>query len=355
MVQSERSGSIPRERAFQDFHKQAGLKPFAPEFLDSLIATMRYSECLTERIHAWGRWRAWGNSSLYAVSDWDAGRPLDQLDCIIELAWFKAGKPVEWVIGAPEHVREAERNTGRSLKGQYSRAFARLVSERRLEIKGRKIYPVVSPDNLEVKPKVAGSSNFQGDEEFMKWWEVADSSNFQAFKVAWTTFVEARKVARNAYRQYQETATPEPPIIIPVKVVSNTAAADGPEQQPAAAVLSGPTADETATVHEAMSRYGPCDLDTAERVIENSRQECPDVSADEVVQMIVEKGRNITRSTQRPIGLLFSIVPKGFRGYRRPEPTPPSSPVEPVCKLCADTGWLGDIVGVEACSCKNSS
>jgi hypothetical protein len=102
-----------------------------------------------------------------------------------------------------------------------------------------------------------------------------------------------------------------------------------------------------------MSQHGSCDPDTAERVIMNSRQECSDASAAEVVQMISEKGRSITRSTKNPIGLLVSIIPKGFRGYRRPEAIPLASlPVEPVCKLCGDSGWIGEQVGDwQPCTC----
>jgi hypothetical protein len=315
------------------------MKPFAPEFHDSLIATMCYSECLTERIYAWSRWRAWANSSLFAASDWFEHRqPLDQIDCIVDLTWFKEGKPVDWVTGAPGSVRIPAREAAQQLKGQYSRAFAQLRFEGRLEFRDRKIYPVISPPTSKSNASDAEFSNWRDDPGFLEYWRVAEFSNFQAREDAKRQLAQAQKllreqdrVAESAYREYRKTATSKAPILISVKVVSNTAAANGSEPEtttepePAAAVAPLPaTPEETIAVQEAMNRYGSCDPDTAQRVIMNSRQECPDASVTEVVQVISEKGRNITGSTKNPIGLLVSIVPKGFRGYRRPEPANPN-------------------------------
>ena len=358
------TGVGARDRAFQEFHKLAGMKPFAPEFLDSLIATMRSSECLTERIYAWSRWRAWANSSLFAASGWFEHRqPLDQIDCIVDLTWFKEGKSVDWVTGAPESVRIPAREAAQQLKGQYSRAFAQLRFEGRLEFRDRKIYPVVSPASPKSNGPDAEFSNWREDLEFLKYWAVAEFSNFQAREDAKRQLAEAQKllraqdrVAEAAYREYLKQATPEPPILISVKVVSNTATTDGPEQQPsqqepAAAVPLPPTPEEITRVQEVTSRYGSCDPDTAERIIVNSRKEYPDASAAEVVQMISEKARSIKRDTESPIGLLVKIVPRGFRGYRRPDPDPPPSPpIEPACKLCGDSGWVGQ-TGAELRPC----
>jgi len=322
-----------------------GSKPFAPDFIDSLTATMRFSESLTERIYAWVRWRAWGNSAQFAATDWakDRQRPLDQIDCIVDLRWFEEGKPLEWITGAPESVRTPARENTETRRAQYSRGFGRLEDEGRIEFKGRKIYPVVSPTPQKSAASRAEISNFRTDSEFLAHWKDTEFSNFLAREHAKQQLAEAQKLLREhdriaeaAHRKYRQSATSDEPILMSVKtvVITATAEAPSPDPEPAAAAVpppSGPqiqtahrrppdswepTTDEVAEVRTALAPFGPADFETAERLIVRCRQKCPDATAPEVAQMISEKSPSITRNTQNPIALLMKIVPPAFEGYR---------------------------------------
>ena len=55
----------------------------------------------------------------------------------------------------------------------------------------------------------------------MAWWKVAGTSDFLEFQKAQKRYIDAKKVARNAYRQWLVSATSEAPIIIGV-IPSNT-------------------------------------------------------------------------------------------------------------------------------------
>jgi len=78
--------------------------------------------------------------------------------------------------------------------------------------------------------------------------------------------------------------------------------------------------DETSEIQEVLLTYGPCDPDTARRLIQRCRDRVPDATADEVAQKIFECARNIDRGTRKPVGLLLDIVPKSFENYKRQPP-----------------------------------
>jgi hypothetical protein len=227
-----------RDQVFREFHKQVGGKPFAPDFIDSLITVMRATEdaCWTEQVWAWQRWRSWANSSKYAVSDWNPDKAwyLDQLDCCLDLWWLQQGRDVKWIDGLSRQAREDYRKDFRrkrdereypdlvALKYPINRAFSQLQSRGNLDFEGRKIYSLVSPTTKSTSPKVAGPRNFSfDDEDFMSWWKVAGPRNFSDFQEARERYNEAKKVARSAYRKYLDHKTFEDPILIE-KITSNT-------------------------------------------------------------------------------------------------------------------------------------
>jgi hypothetical protein len=231
----------PRERAFFEFHRDTGLKPFGPEFTSSLIATMRRSRCHSERIYAWHRWRAWGNSSKYPVTHWDKTRAalLDQIDCAVELEWFREGRTVESVINAAPEERETARKQMESRKGRYSRCHARLRQQGRLAFDGQRYYAVISPDATPEPAKndssvaVTGNWNdlsysfYSTDKNYLQWMGSADApvavtGNWEALEKARNARAEAEKQIRNAlkavrndYRNYLQRATGgEPDLIV---------------------------------------------------------------------------------------------------------------------------------------------
>jgi hypothetical protein len=226
-----------RDQVFREFYKQVGSKPFAPEFIDSLIAVMRATEgaCWTEQVWAWQRWRSWANSSKYAVSDWDPDKAwhLDQIDCCLDLWWLQQGRDVKWIEDQSRKARAEYRKEFRktpkeslypdlvNLKYPVNKAFASLRSRGNIDFEGHRIYSLVSPPKVSSGKKVAGTSNFSGDKKFLAWWKVAGTSDFLEFQKAQKRYIDAKKVARNAYRQWLVQATSEAPILIE-KIVDNT-------------------------------------------------------------------------------------------------------------------------------------
>src|SRR5262252_3434082 len=172
--------TIKRDKVFADFHRSVGLKPFGPDFLDSLAAVMKHSACLDEAVWAWVRWRSWGNSSVHCVDHWNPrqARFLKQLDCIVDISSLRAGLSFEDLTKMTGAEREAERSSPLvdRLKSQFSRAFAAVEARGNIRFDGQKIAALVEPAEPKAK-KVAGSSNFSGDKAFMEWWKVAGSSN----------------------------------------------------------------------------------------------------------------------------------------------------------------------------------
>ena len=102
----------------------------------------------------------------------------------------------------------------------------------------------------------------------------------------------------------QVLATPKPP---------------SDQQQQSESPIPIPT-DETTQVQEVLLTYGPCDLDSARRLIQRCRDKVPDATTDEIAQKIFECARNIDRGTRKPVGLLLDIVPKSFENYKRESP-----------------------------------
>lgn len=227
-----------RDQVFKEFYKQVGSKPFAPEFIDSLIAVMRATEgaCWTEQVWAWQRWRSWANSSKYAVSDWNPEKAwyLDQLDCCLDLWWFQQGREVKWIEGQSRKAREEYRKDFRrdpedrqypdlvALKNPVNNACAKLRLRGNLDFEGRKIYSLVSPPAQLPTPKITWTNDFHRQEAaFLEWWKITWTNDFQEFEEARKRYNEARKIQRAAYQRYLDQKTSEAPIIIGV-IPSNT-------------------------------------------------------------------------------------------------------------------------------------
>jgi hypothetical protein len=251
-----------RERAFHEFRKRIGTRAgdgklivpaFGPEFHDSMVRVMASPPrvaCLTERYWAWVRWRAWCNSSEFAVSSWDNDPrepqyALDQTDAALDIWWFKHGRPAEWVEGAPRKFRDHERQRKevQHFKARISEAAAKVEARGSYKSKTGKLYAVVSPLDGDSAPKpppaVAGSSNrYLSDKDFLTWWSVAGSSNYQAFLDARSAFNEARRVARSAYREYVAQATPAAGILIDVIALPNAGNRAAPAGKQAATPIT---------------------------------------------------------------------------------------------------------------------
>ena len=227
-----------RDQVFREFYKQVGSKPFAPEFIDSLIAVMRATEgaCWTEQVWAWQRWRSWANSSKYAVSDWNPEKAwyLDQLDCCLDLWWFQQGRDVKWIEGQSRKAREEYRKDFRrkpedrefpdlvGLKQSVNLAFVKLRFRGNVDFEGRKIYALVSPPAAPPIPKITRTTDFHSqDKEFLEWWKITWTTDFQEFEEARKRYNEARKIQRAAYQRYLDQQTSEAPILIE-KIIDNT-------------------------------------------------------------------------------------------------------------------------------------
>jgi len=98
-------------------------------------------------------------------------------------------------------------------------------------------------------------------------------------------------------------------------ISSNSDIAAAAAEPPAAAV---PT--EAEQVQKALAEYGPADLETARRIIGDSRKQFPQATSTEIIRMIHEKAAG-RRNVRTIVGLLVLIVPKGFEGYQR-KPVP---------------------------------
>ena len=136
------------------------------------------------------------------------------------------------------------------------------------------------------------------------------------------------KAAAAAVPEVQVLASPKPP---------------SDQQQQSESPIPIPTG-ETTQVQEVLLTYGPCDLDSARRLIQRCRDKVPDATTDEIAQKIFECARNIDRGTRKPVGLLLDIVPKSFENYKR---QPPETGREIESKIAAwkkavDEDWETD-------------
>ena len=123
-----------RSQLSEAFRKRTGSQPYTPYLAGALLRTMVSAPSLSERVYAWLLWRSVGNASEYAVSDWNPkfAKPLDQIDCALDLAWLEQGKSLDWVEKLTEEYREKARTEGSperplnlKLKQRISEAFAR--------------------------------------------------------------------------------------------------------------------------------------------------------------------------------------------------------------------------------------
>jgi len=223
--------SADRKKIGEEFHRRTGLKPFSPEFVESMVAVMRDPRsCLSERVFAWSKWRAWFNSSEHAVSDWDPAiaKPLDQVDAALDLAWFQEGRPIEWVEGMPENYRTRAREPGTPERppkvkdpARMSEAFTKNDGRGTVICQGRKVIPVISPRQAQPS-KLRIPATFRTDKEFLTWDKLANSRKFEDWQLARKRIFEEDKLARIRYRMFKSRATSEAANLIDVMPLPNT-------------------------------------------------------------------------------------------------------------------------------------
>lgn len=209
--------TITRDQVFAEFHARTGLEWFAPDFLNSLWKVMRdRSAGLAERVWAWHRWRANGNSSESPVSDWNPAyaKKLRQSDCAIDLEWLAEGQSLEWVEKADVKLRAAKlaAMNWKGLKGYYGRAFKENRQRGLLDRKGKTVYtapscPLDPPAEKVAYPGYFSPKSFSSNKEFLEWYKVAYPGYFQAWEAAETARREAREVAQASYREWLNQAT----------------------------------------------------------------------------------------------------------------------------------------------------
>lgn len=218
-----------RRHAFDAFAERVGRKRYGPEFVDSLVQTMRipagYID-LDEQVWAWTRWRSWCNSSETARSSWHSdGWDLDQIDCALDLHWFQTGREVRDIEDASRQERAEARLLPevRKRKSSVCRAFAKVEARGHVDLSRGRIYaaisPQFSPQVVEKLKLVADVSNYDlSDPNFVAWLQVADASNLlNDMKQAEKALAAVRKVARARYREFQASGSPAVAILIDVK------------------------------------------------------------------------------------------------------------------------------------------
>ena len=254
---------VSRNKVFNAFLERTGIQQFSPEAITSLHGTMVRAECMTERLHAWAKWRAWANSSEYAVDHWmtDRARPLDQIDAAVDLRWLEEGRSLREVVNAPATDRQAARLLVAPNRAFISRQFAQLEEEGRIEFRGHKIHPVIDP---QTKPKPKPKSDVTiSDEDFQAWMRTQHFGEFEAWQAelderarAQRKLREREKLLEPRLREFkalkvtvtqsagtqangvtrdgtsEERPTSDDPIIIGVKLASNKLASQDPEPDP---------------------------------------------------------------------------------------------------------------------------
>jgi hypothetical protein len=277
------------------------------------------------------------------------------------------------------------------MKGEFSRKIRRLIRQRILSFDGEAFYLEPNPTPYrpsEGDPEVISIRNWNVAGIVVRTHNLPSDPDARIEAQNWldevnTGYNNELKGLRTRNRKLLRQGCLERGILISEKIEktrTTTTAVNGSEPQPAAAAAAAvvvlppppeptpeplpdsppkppePTLEEITHVRNALAEFGNATFATAELVITRSRQECPDATAEEVARSISETGKGFNRTVQRPIGVLVATVPKGFRGYRRPPPTPSlSPPVEPACKLCGDSGYLGNIVDEKhRCPCRSS-
>ena len=239
------------------------------------------------------------------------------------------------------------------MKGNVSRAIARLEEVGSIRFgdtipggRGAKVmYPIQEPPLQSRKSELSVLTTLVWHigtrvvctEDFKHLDEVACAELKTELDVASTQWLSDLKAARTKADQLVVQALSRRGIIIEKSLKSRKeeAAAAIPEVQVLASpkppsdqqqqselrpspAPSPPT--KRAKFRKSFSTYGPCDLDSARRLIQRCRDKVPDATTDEVAQKIFECARNIDRGTRKPVGLLLDIVPKSFENYKRESP-----------------------------------
>ena len=202
-----------RKRRSDIFFAETGNRPYSPEFIRSLIQTMRDPDaCYTERVWAWNRWVAWGNMSRTPVSHWDPGKafPLGQNDCALDLLWFLEGKKVSEIQDASLENRKKEYPRVRHLKNPTSRAHANLQARGLIDIQGHRTYLRDDPpaDQEQFGPGSRDKSDFKRDQfhkdsAFIKYLTDSGSRDWDEWETAKKRYIEARQAMRSRYRKWR--------------------------------------------------------------------------------------------------------------------------------------------------------
>jgi hypothetical protein len=122
-----------------------------------------------ERVMAWILRRSWGEYVLYAIKD--DGQPAFQVDCAREL-------------------RVDKRRVAAAVDYYKSRGY--------LEVRGKLLYPVISPVLASPPPNDKKSGEYR---TFLEQWKVAHSADFEELKVARSTVKRITKVLLSDYKK----------------------------------------------------------------------------------------------------------------------------------------------------------
>lgn len=165
-----------REQVRADYEKATKGLIFTKDFQTRQEAVMHDRlATVGERVMAWILRRSWGQYALYAVTD--SGEPAFQRDCAQELGIDKKA---------------------------VSHAVAYYRKRGYLEIRGKFLYPVISPALSSPDPDPKKSEEYA---TFFEQWKVANSSDFQELEVARSTIKRITKVVLTEYKKFRQQAT----------------------------------------------------------------------------------------------------------------------------------------------------
>jgi len=237
------------------------------------------------------------------------------------------------------------------MKGHLSRTMKRLKEKGSIRHHKKVWYFVEAPPLPESPKSVASTGNWNIAGVVVSTGNLPTDPVARAEAIRWldslsTEWKTTLRTVKTGIRKLLVQGSPEHGIIIDKKRQKRrgeTAAAESPDEPPvapAAAAEPPPKAEppkdlgEVEQVREALEPYGSADLETARRIIRESRKHYPPATPVEIIQVIHEKDK-AARKAENPIGFLVVVVPKGFEGYQR-KPPPTYCPPEPVGSASSD-------------------
>src|SRR5262245_24064915 len=236
-----------------------------------------------------------------------------------------------------------------SMRKNVINAVQRLVEQKSVYIQDNLLYPSDTPPVSQDSPPTTdtgGNTATATGGNIATTWNIAgilirpdqlptdpeaNTAARQSLTELSTGFNDSLKTLRTGYRKVVRQGISEHSILIDKSRRREDKAAAAPEEkntdaqeEPAAAdpITQPPETQpsdsvEESVVQEALSTYGPTDRETARKVIRDSSKHFPEAEPVEIVQMIHSKASGRRGEVRTIIGLLVSIVPKGFEGYRR--------------------------------------